>query len=294
MPGLPDFLRAFLLKGEKPDGTLTTVKTDDQGYLIIVAKGHYLGQLRTLATDDQGRVLMVPWDPGGIWGTAAAVTMAEVPARLWSPKRFDRCGEVLFMTSFEDGLAGVVLIYGTGTQPAALTTERARTGGYSLKFTLGPASGAWAAVRHVSPYFAPTKFGWEISFTHHASIQEYGFSIIIYQPDHLREGVMYYYPQTKEVKVAARGIGLVTVGTNVSISDDNTIFHTAKLVVDATTMKYVRGILDNNVFNLSAYEMTYSTGTFQPAVRTAFSAIPVANTTPVIYIDDLIVTQNES
>ena len=90
--------------------------------------------------------------------------MAELAARLGSPITFNREGNVLFVSTFEHGVAG----FGTtpGGDDAEIVTSAlwSRTSGYCCKLVAGKTTPYYALIYKTFPYPTLGSYGLELSF----------------------------------------------------------------------------------------------------------------------------------
>ncbi|GAJ14669.1 unnamed protein product [marine sediment metagenome] len=104
--------------------------------------------------------------------------------------------------------------------------------------------------------------------------------------------VEYDLPNT-QLEVYARFAGMTPFAPGVVLTQLDQPANTLKFVVDALTGRYVRCILNDVLYDLSAYE-AWRVGSLARATMNAYVYhYGVAPKNPVAYIDNVIVTQNE-
>jgi len=66
-----------------------------------------------------------------------------------------------------------------------------------------------------------------------------------------------------------------------------------KLVTDFENEKYVRFILNNDVYDLSSYTYEKTNDTSRPHLLVRYKLVSTGGTSTTSYVDDVILTQNE-
>jgi len=219
--------------------------------------------------------------------------MAELAVRLGSIVTFDRRGDVFFLDGFEDGIEKWVITKGIGTEVFENTSAYSRSGGFSALIGTVANIGSYIWVQHYHSFPRLSKFGFEISLsmdsTYDALI-ELGIAINS-EPTYYRWGIR-YKPDTDEWLVWD-GVAGWTVFTTLPIYKNLRAFNTVKYIADAINAKYTYVLINEKSFDLSAYSP--SSGSYT-GVSTFDARIMINNTTANardLYIDDVIITQNE-
>lgn len=229
----------------------------------------------------------------GVTTTYPLTDLGELAARLGSIVTYDRRGEVVWFDDFEDNIAkwGAANV-GTGAS-AELSTEAARSGGKSCKLVTPSDTLTYNEILHGIGVLADSKVSLEVSFADQDD--DTILDIIMQDRDGVtnKQGVLRYRSSTGALQIFdGSTMAYITLAT-LSLPSELYIWHTAKLVIDMSTNKYVRALLNNRSFDLSAYSL-YSTGDasaarIEPAIRLTRSVSSNLH----IYLDDVIVTQNE-
>lgn len=290
---LPDWTRQVRLIGTDADGNLVAIAVDAEGHAISQIYGVYDTTLKPLLTDWQGRLLIVPYDEKDIWGKSIHVGMGELAARLWSPRRFDKAGETLAMTSFEHGF-GTVDKQPTGMGVAAtLVSEIARTGAFAAKLAIGPGVAACGGVEWYVVYPPGERYGIEVSYGYDETWDYYELFLGQYSYGRYRlagikhdldPGELYYWNPDNDW----------TPFEDECVTMHPTFFyHTTKLVIDTVTEKYTRLMVDSYSFDMTAYSFRAEENFSPPTMWALFRFYPDGETAVNVYIDDLIFTINE-
>lgn len=222
-----------------------------------------------------------------------AITRAELAVRLGSVVTFDRRGDVLFLDSFEDGLAGwEPSSYGEGGS-AVQSSVRARTGAFSCLLTAGSDDYHCAAILRWIPYPCLSSFGFEFSFTYQ-NLFDY-----LYLEAYLYTGTFYYrfriryVPSEEKIQYEDLSGVFQDIATGVPLLSEEHLFNTMKLVVDFVEGKYKRLLLNNLSYDLTDIPV-YRLGGITPAYLYFNIYLEGReDENDKAYIDDVIITQNE-
>lgn len=281
-----------VMKGDYT-GTPTTLAVDSSGNIVAVIKGDFGGSLKTLATDDAGRLLIVPYDPDDIWGNAVGMGNAELAATLTPCKRYDRRGNVVWWTGFEQGIGEVVTAaVGTGAV-ICLSSYRCLTGPYSCKIRAGSDSLHKGTLTRFLPFPVAGKMGVETAFSIDTDAQSIMIALYFDDGVHYGYGELLWEESTDDLKVRTGVSTWTTVDANRNLYTNLNTFHKMKVVMDFSAWKYVRANVNEESYDLSAYSM-YNTNTISEGLSFAqVEFIGESGKNAVCYIDDLILTQNE-
>ncbi len=219
--------------------------------------------------------------------------MAELAARLKSIDTFDRRGDVVWLDDFEDNLEKwFQFTLGTGAS-IALSTESARNGAKSCKLTTGNAVNDYTYINKTLPLPVSSKVGFEISFTSDEDLNGIFLYITYYDGAFYHQGVILYCPDTDVLYYYDENGSVQTIATSLNLRGAVTHYHTIKLVIDLVTGKYVRLILNEHTFDLSAYNLQKAVSTLAPFIFCRFVVRTGVASNQSIYADDAIITQNE-
>lgn len=235
------------------------------------------------------------------WGQIADVAgytltedLAELAARLDSICSFDRRGSVFFLDDFESGTGKWELTGDDNGETFDGFSGYAQSGGYCGLVTTGDVDGNAAQIARWFPFPQLVKVGFEISFTLDAYISE--LRLGFYSPcvtKYMRAGI--FYDVDLDILYYNDGSGtMVEFASGLNLLKADYCFHTIKLVIDLTTGKYVRCILDNVEYDLSDYAY-YVGGILTKTYLYAYhEVITGENASSVIYVDNAIITRDES
>lgn len=218
---------------------------------------------------------------------------AQRAARLGIINPFDYRGSVIWIDDFEDNInKWAQSMTGTGAS-IALSTEAARNGAKSVKLVTGNASGNYASIYHYNFLPVVGRKGGEFSFALGPSVNRLDF-------------LFYFYDGTKRFSPRIRyesGLHCLRyfdkdnvdqiLELNLELYESPYLFHTMKLVVDSDNGYYTRLLLDSIEYDLSSYPMYASAVAIVPRLYYGILIDTAGATSPYIYVDDFIATENE-
>ena len=269
------------------------IAIDANGYIAAVLKATYSGALKNVACDADGRIIMIPTDPADVWGNAISMGNAELAAVLSFAKRHDRRGNVLWLSSFENGLGEFYTAVNGTLASVSLSTAVALSGAYSCKLTAGSDSEKRAGVFKVISYPILSKVGGQAAFTWDTTIDHLLLDFSLYDGTNYTTFSVKFDPSLGKMQYFNSVSGWTDIAALPAWTTATYLFHVAKIVVDLDTGKYVRLIVDDTEYslaNISAY--TTSSGV-QPYLTFSIMVVGPGTTNPALYVDDVIITQNE-
>lgn len=290
--GSPDYTRRVILYAW--DGTaFVPVLVDDKGNIISVFKGQYGTTLQTVKVDDEGRIIALVTDELDIYENKVIVGNAELAVRLGSEKFFDRRGDTYLIDNFESGvgkwdLAGA----GTGNEQV-LSADRARSGGYSIKLVGGSTSAYNARMYNYFPYPILSKWGFEVHFSIPQGFDYIVFEITLFTGTHSKLAKITYDRDNKTIQCLGSDGNDHDINTSFFFYESSYLFHVFKLVADLVDSKYVRLITNETTHDLSAYGMYSDTSDYSKHIRLGIFLYSRDGQNDSVYIDNIIVTQNE-
>ena len=221
------------------------------------------------------------------------IDTGELAARLGSIVTFDRRGNVVWLDDFEYGLEKWELS-GDGTgNTSAISTTHVLTKQNSLKLVCGSDGLKMytASTFHHLPVLG--RIGFEIAFKIDADFDYvYINESIIVGEARIRPRIKIDYTNSKIELYNSAG-NWPDILTGISFATEKSFFHRLKFVVDYSTKKYVRLLFDNQAVDISAHSCKedISAVTDRFIVQTQWFGDAAANSE--IYIDNVILTQNE-
>lgn len=234
------------------------------------------------------------------WGASRPVStiyqvsdLSELAARLGSIVTFDRRGDVVWLDNFEDNINKWDQSPTGAGAAIALDTDRCRSGGKSCKLTTGNLAGNSTYIhRSFGASVVSAKLGIELSFTLHPFVTFYLY-IEAHRPPTAYRVTMKYDPVTN-ILAYQKFNGFyedLIVGLDL---EAGTVWHTMKLVGDFSVDGfYERVILNNLTPDIQGIPSHQFAAGAEDKLRVVVMATTQSAANNSLWIDDMIVTQNE-
>lgn len=222
-----------------------------------------------------------------VGGTLA--DLGEAVARLDSIVTFDRRGDVIDLDDFE----GTVIIGEITAGQVALDSTHVRSGSQALKITTAAAIGNNPHIAKRLSSFGSKRQGAEIHFSNPTAVSHLEF--YLEQDDavaRLFSEVEFYF-NTGVIRVSDRFAGWVNIATVATPQRLASLYYPIKLVVDFSTGMYVRLLLMDTEYDLSAYTMGTALPAAAPQTRCVMTYQADAAVISTLWLDDFIFTINE-
>lgn len=219
--------------------------------------------------------------------------LGELAARMGSINTFDRRGDVVWMDDFEDNIdKWQPSETGTGAT-VALSADEARSGGKCCKLTTGNEINNFTGILyHLGPSAIASRMGLEFSFilNHNARL----YMRISAQQDVWTHACYFRYNPTDELLEYSNAAAVWTeLVPNLKLKEGN-CWHTIKMVADFTgSGEYVRLMLDNLTPSVSGLSMRGYAGAGADYLLVWIQCQALTAENHDMYIDDVIITQNE-
>ena len=233
------------------------------------------------------------------WGSEPSETtfqvqdVGELAARLGSIDTFDRRGNVVFIDSFESGCAPYLTDAGRPGSAVVLSAITARSGAYSCKMTTGAVANAYARVARFQSYPALSKYGLEVAFTSDDNAVDIQISLNIYDGVNVNTFAVKYLPASDKWQYLNAAGGWTDLATGVDLFPHFNHFHVAKLVVDLDLKKYFYFLWDSDEVGMSTIAGHQVASGLSPQIAANIHLHGGAGAAATIYVDDVIITQNE-
>lgn len=219
--------------------------------------------------------------------------MGELAARLGSIVTFDRRGSIFWLDDFADGVHKWEFAEDVAPGDLIWSPDKARSGAFSAKLVTSPNAWQYAYMTHYFTIPVLNRVGFEFSFIHPLFLGFLRIRIYLYDGTHYHFFGINCAPAFNYVEYWDKTDAWKYVTKDFTFRQHDWVFHTIKLVVDLTTGKYVRLIINDTFFDLSKYEYYHVDSPIAPYAWMEISTAPVGANTLNTYIDDVILTQNE-
>jgi len=221
------------------------------------------------------------------------IDSGELAARLGSINTFDRRGATVWMDDFESST--LKWIIGTFGDNAAvvISADTAMTGDSCCKLTAGEgANGLGAITRYIHPKILG-KIGFEFSFTVDDDTKTVQGSIYHFDGTNEYISLVTYDHANSQLIYTDEDLGPVPLAVGYTLEDLLDTFHTMKIVIDSSTRRPVRLMVDENPYDLSPYTARIQGGAGGERIQLAITHISDHASVKSIYVDNVILTQNE-
>jgi len=221
------------------------------------------------------------------------IDSGELAARLKSINTFDRRGNVIWMDDFE----ATVLHWNTtktGTSSdVALDTTMALTGNQCVKLTGGTSASSTAAMYRALAYPQLGKLGLEMGITNVTGIDSITIYLTVYDGTNKNEAAIRYKTSTTALQYENSEGNFTDFATITAPKSDILTFHMWKMIADFEEGEYMRFILDNTTYDLAGTQYRTVANASAPFLYAACILVNSAGVTKDIYVDNVIITQNE-
>lgn len=221
------------------------------------------------------------------------IDMGELAVRLGSPVSYDRRGDVVVLESFHDGLgAWITEEIGTGAS-LNLSCISARTGAYSVQLVTGTTGSMMTGVSRYQHRPVLGQIGLEASFA--AVSADPQTMLVIYH----YTGTGYYlfrlrYDYATELLQFFNSAGAwETVDSGIAFYPERRSYNPMKLVVDLVHNEYNRALFTDSEYSLDGEGGFFVAGASAPYLAIGAYAVGAAAGNYTVYLDDIILTQNE-
>lgn len=218
---------------------------------------------------------------------------SELAARIGSVNTFDRRGNVVFIDDFE----GSTLFWESATSgtdaDVSIVADRGKLGSQSCKLTAGDGATGQAYIYRLLGAQVLGKLGIESSFTIDSDTTRVDLELRYYDGINYHSGMVRYVKASDKFQIWDTTLGYVDVLTSYSLDFLNTAFHTMKLVIDIDTKKYVRLLVNNQSIDLSAYTLKEYADATKTSIRFGIYHVSAEASAAPIWVDNIIITQNE-
>lgn len=275
------------------EGTPTLVGVDGDGNLIAVMKGEYAGTLKTLKTDEDGRLIAILTDPEDVWGVFQQMGLGGLAAVLHPAKRFDFRGHVVWWTDFDEGLQGSLPASDHVDSTYSISTDRASSGGMSLKLDPRGADDAYVEWSRTLGMAVPKKVGYGTSISLDDSPYLLRWLIYYYDGTNRNQGQLRYDPDSGDWEIRKADGDFETILEGYELRTGSSTWHEVKLVVDFENDIYLRLLVGDHEVDLSEYGLYVTAAADLKGVVVLFAAFGSVDVSEACYLGSVVVTQNE-
>ncbi len=219
--------------------------------------------------------------------------LGEQAVRLRSPHLWDRRGDVLYCTDFREGLGMFHTDFrGTGAG-VQLVTGSSRQGAYSAMLQAGSDDDHFAYLHLAFPFQVQSAVGLEFSFSVAPWTSHIRVEIVWYDGTNERTALVEYDHVNTQLSYYREPATLTVFDDDVDLNECTRPEHTMKLVASMVTNQYVRFMLDDQTYAVFAYPVDEVPDDRAPYWYFVIWHFGVLLHTPMCFVDNVIVTQNE-
>jgi len=225
--------------------------------------------------------------------TYTLTDMAELAERLGAIPSIDRLGDVIFLDSFEDGLCKWdTYVDGLGST-LGVSGAVSDHGGFSCKTHLVNDSTALVRLFKYLTYPIPSQIGIEFNTSLDLNMSSYIIDLYFYSGTLLAWGSLSIDRSAGTVSVLGTGSVWQIVIPDYNALTTYNRFHRFKLVIDFTNLTYRKLVTTRGVVDLRSIKMYSFVSALAPEFRVVFNMQGVNAAAIDIYLDSVIITQNE-
>jgi len=217
----------------------------------------------------------------------------EVAARLGSPVTIDRRGNLIWFDDFE--AANAVkwkTLLSTGST-AELNTAYAWMNNASMKLTTHTDSGDFAAIVKYLPIPIDNSVGIEFRYRLGDGKPITQINLTGYTGSYYFSGAVRYNFNTSKLYYL-NSLGVYSEITNTDYNgNDGEYWHYLKLALNWSTKKYIRLMYNNTTYDLSDIALYTAASATKNMLAIALTCIADTDAAASIYVDNVILTQNE-
>jgi len=260
---------------------------DAEGFMTAVLKGLYGDELRTIGLDDDGRISGYLVDDIDLWGQILRVGNAEQAARLGSPVTWDRRGQTQLVLDFSEGLQGVRQTTSGAGASVSLSPEWTQRGGYSAKLVGGSDASLYASIQSYVGIPPTGRWGGMISWSAEATpayLETRLGGIVDHQAYH---GYIRYDFANTKLQYRDSSYNWQDIAVK-DLEPNEFIFHKMKIVIDVDSATYVRVLLNNTQYDLTAALLTSAAPTIGDYMYFQTLCFSNSGDNDVVYVDSMI------
>jgi hypothetical protein len=234
------------------------------------------------------------WDRIKKGGAVSAMAdLGELAVRLGSIVRFDRRGDVVFLENFQYGIGRwAPVAIGTGAAVATVT-DRFMSAGYSMRVTSPSDALFWTAANLTLPYPYLSKFGFEVGVCFGSVFDYLVLLLSVYDGTNQHRGEIRYYYTDSELRLVDQDNSELVLGTNLDLFTGVRAFNVFKLICDLDAKEFTRLQINEKLYDLSAYPLREVASSTSPRVLCQIMLYGLSDENDDVYVDNVIVTQNE-
>lgn len=221
------------------------------------------------------------------------IDTGELAVRLGSIVSFDRRGNVIWMDDFEEAFLNWAVTAGGGGGKASLNMTASLSGSQSCLVQSGTTTEDPTKIIRGLAFPVLGRMGFEIANSYHSLINILTWRIVIYDGSTLHVAKIYWHNGLDRLYYVDHENNPQVLATGVDLSQLAHGFNVVKLVCDFLTGEYVRLICNGKTIDMSGLRYYQTSLTAYSRMLVEFWVDGVTAQDAAVYVDNVIVTQNE-
>jgi len=221
------------------------------------------------------------------------IDTGELAARLGSINLFDRRGHTVLMDDFEAGILRWDSDGAGANHTETINAGAAKSGTQSLKLTAGEGAGGQSWIYKYLGVPVSGKLGAEFSFTVDADTKDITIDFRWLDESKFYRALIKYITATDKFTYENSLGATVDLLTSITLRESTKTFHTLKVVIDTDSLEYVRFIIDNQTKDMSGLGLYPDDDLTAASIYLGINHTSAHADVKSIYVDNIIITQNE-
>lgn len=219
--------------------------------------------------------------------------LGELAARLGSPVKYHRTGDVLYIDDFEWGLNGWELATTNADGFYQVTNDASLSKGSSLILNSGTGTLFATYARTYLPPCSGDSLGFHFAISMRVNIFLVNMVISLYTGAERVDFIVKYYGALDKATYVTTGGVYPDLVTDLSLAEYDTLFHHFKLVVNQTTGEYVGMYINDVFYSLAGVPGYVRAPAGDPRIEVYLGNSGDATLAAEIAVDDFVLTINE-
>lgn len=219
--------------------------------------------------------------------------LGELAVRLGSIVTYERRGEVYWLTNFDNGLGDFESFTSGIGSDIKLNNVKNEIGPYSIELIGGNQVGYYAQINKILAVPLSSKVGFQISIEHSSDSYVTQIDLTIYDGFTLYNGSVWIQPTLQQIQLRNSDGDYFVLASGLSFLPNTQYFMHVKLVIDIETNKYVRLLIDNTEYDISAYSLASGGSSIKKSIQAKVTNFNDTQDPSSIYVDNFIITVNE-
>jgi hypothetical protein len=220
--------------------------------------------------------------------------LAELAARLGSPVTFDRSGAVYCLETFRYGFNAWGTAYYGAALPPTLDKDYSYSDGVAVKLDPGVTTGQYCSIYHWEPRPSLSKWGFACRFSTGGTVGRLYLLMTWGDGTNLWQAWVYVDRKNNLLYVSDANGAAVNVATIPTLLDNPRCFNFIKAVIDPEAHAWCRVRLNSAIYDLSGVGARLLGATGYDYVQLTVQAMSQGTGQQPFYVDDIVMTYNES